>query len=148
MANEPESRDTRREEIRQRLGSIGARLVELKTKQHDDQSQATSRERAESARRHLGASQAAAGQAVAASAQAFRRAAQAHARAALHHERAAATGSGDTDEHERRAAIHREAQARDTQRADRAESLVPDEHAHKQDGEDVGQAWTRPPYGS
>lgn len=36
---------------------------------------------------------------------------------------------------------------RDAQRADRAESLVPDEHVHKQDSVDLDQAWTRPPNG-
>jgi len=46
-------------------------------------------------------------------------------------------GSGDKDEHEQRAALHRAAQARDTQRAVRVESLVPDGHAHEQDGKDL-----------
>ena len=96
-----------------------------------------SHERAALAQRHLAASQAAASQAMAASAKAFRRAAAAHERAALRHERAAAVGSGDKDEHERRAALHRAAQARDAQRADRVESLVPDERRHEQDGKDV-----------
>ena len=137
MTSEPASRDGRRDEIRQRRASIDARLDELKTARQDDQSQATSRERAESAQRNLAASQAAADRAIAASADAFRRAARAHERAALHHERAAATGAGDKDEHEQRAAIHRTAQARDTRRADRPESL--DEHAHQQDSEDVDQ---------
>ena len=75
MTSEPESRDSRRDEIRQRRASIDARLDELKTTRHDDQSQATTRERAESAQRNLAASQAAAGRAIAASIDAFRRAA-------------------------------------------------------------------------
>src|SRR5215831_18940905 len=137
VTNEPESWDGRRHEIMQRRASINARLDELKMARQDDQSQATSRERAESAQRNLAASQAAAGRALAASAYAFRRAAQAHERAARHHERAAAAGFGDKDKHEQRAAIHRTAQARDIQRADKAESLVPDDCVHWQDSEDL-----------
>jgi hypothetical protein len=139
VTNEPESRAGRRDEIRRRLGSIDARLDELKATRQDDQGPATSRERAESAQRHLAASQAAAGQAITASVDAFRRAALAHERAALHHERAAAAESGDKDEHELRAALHRVAQARDTQRADRVESLVLAEApAHTPDGTGTG----------
>jgi len=148
VTSEPESLDDRRDEIRKRQASIGARLDELKTARQDklktarpdEQSQAASRDRARPAQRNLAAAQAAAGRATAASAEAFRRAAQARERAAMHLERAAAAGTGDKDEHEQRAAIHRAAQRRATQRADRAESLASGERGHEQDSEDAGQA--------
>jgi hypothetical protein len=66
----------------------------------------------------MAAAQAAAEQAIAANIRAFRRAADAHERAAIEHERAVAGGSGDKDEHERQAAIHRAAAATDMQRAE------------------------------
>jgi hypothetical protein len=121
----------RREEIEQRLAAIRTRMDELKTVRPDDASPAAVTERIASAQRQAAASQAAAEQAIAASIRAFRRSAEAHEQTALQYERAAAAGFGDKDQHERQAARHRAAAATDTQRAERARSLLRDEEARR-----------------
>ncbi len=127
--NEPESPESRQEEIKQRIGAIHMRIDELQAKHQGRAISAAVSERLTSARRHLCAAQAAAEQAIAAAVRAFRRAAEAHERVALLHERAAAAGSSDKDEHERQAAIHRAAAVVDTQRAEHAQSLLRQEEA-------------------
>lgn len=122
--NEPESPKSRQEEIRQRIGASRMRLEELRAKRGSDASPATASERLASAQRHLAAAQASTEQAIAAAVRAFRRAAEAHERVALWHIRAAARDSGDKDEHERQAAIHRSAAAEDTERANNIRSLL------------------------
>ena len=137
VGNEPESGGSRGEEIRQRISAVRARIDELN--QGDAAGKAAS-ERLAAAQRHMAASQAAAERAIAASIRAFRRAAEAHQRAAIKHEQAAAAGSGDKDEHMRQAAIHRAAAAANLQRAERAQSQLPDEQADRARGPDVDQA--------
>lgn len=126
MEPAPESRGSRREEIRQRLEAIHTRLKELRAKRQedsqDDAAPAVFSERLASSQRYKAASQAAAEQAAAASARAFLRSAEAHQQAALQHERSAAAGYGDQDQHERQAATHRAAAVADLQRAERADS--------------------------
>lgn len=135
MDHKPESGESRREEIGQRLAAIRTRMDELKTVRQDDASPAAVSERIGSAQR-----QAAAEQAITASIRAFRRAAGAHEHAALQHELAAAAGFGDKDQHERQAARHRAAAAADTQRAEHAQSLLRDEEAEDPRGPGVESA--------
>ena len=108
MGGEPQSREIRREQIRQRIDAIHARIKELQAKRQDDADLATVRERLTSAQRQMAASRAAARTAITNSLRAFRKAAEAYERAALH-ERVAAAGRGDKDQHERQAASHRAA---------------------------------------
>lgn len=136
VGNEPESGGSRGEEIRQRISAVRARIDELH--RGDAPGKAPS-ERLAAAQRHMAASRAAAERAVAASIHAFRRAAEAHERAAIKHEQAAATGAGDKDEHERRAAVHRAAAAASMQRAEHAQSQLSDEQADRARGPDVDQ---------
>lgn len=124
MYDKPESGESRREEIEQRLAAIRTRMDELKAVRQDDASPAAVSTRIDSAERRAAASQAAAQRAIAASIRAFRRAAEAHEHAALQYERAAAAGFGDKKEHQRQAARHRAAAAVDIQRAERAQSLL------------------------
>jgi hypothetical protein len=138
VETEPEAGGNRREEIRQGLGAIRARIDELRAEQQGEVTPAALRERIASAQRQLAASLAAADQAVAASVRAFRRAAEAHEQAGLQHERASAAGFGDRDQHERQAAIHRAAAVADTQRAERAESLLRDETTDDARGPETG----------
>jgi hypothetical protein len=81
MEPAPESRESRREEIRQRLEAIQTRLEELRAKRQDDSQDdatpATFSERLTSSQRYKAASQAAAEQAIAASARALLRSAEA-----------------------------------------------------------------------
>ena len=125
----PESGESRREEIRQRLAAIRTRIDKLKAVRPDDASPADLSERIGSAQRQAAASQAAAEHAIAASIHAFRRSAEAHEQAALQYERAAAAGFGDKDQHEQQAARHRAAAVVDTQRAEYAQSLLQGEEA-------------------
>lgn len=134
MGDKPESPESRREEIGQRLRAIHARMDELHAERQGEATPAAFSERIASAQSLAAASHAAAVQAIAASARAFRRAADAHERAALQHERAAAAGFGDRDQHERQAAIHHAAAVADSQRAERAESLLRDENAEDVSG--------------
>jgi hypothetical protein len=120
----PQSREIRREQIRQRIDAIHARIKKLQAKRQDDADLATVRERLTSAQRQMAASRAAARTAITNSLRAFRKAAEAHERATLQHERVAAAGRGDKDQHERQAASHRAAAAAATQRAERARSLL------------------------
>ena len=83
MDNEPEPRESRQEEIRQRLEALHTRIDELKAqRQHDDATLAAASEQLASAQRHVAASQTAADEAVAASVRAFGGAAEAHEHAA------------------------------------------------------------------
>jgi small-conductance mechanosensitive channel len=91
---EPQSREIRREQIRQRIDAIHAPIKELQAKRQDDADLATVRERLTSAQRQMAASRAAARTAITNSLRAFRKAAEAHERAALQHERGAAAGRG------------------------------------------------------
>lgn len=109
MGGEPQSREIRREQIRQRIDAIHARIKELQAKRQDDADLAAVRERLTSAQRQMAASRAAARTAITNSLRAFRKAAEAHERAALQHERVAAAGRGDKDQHERQAVSHRAA---------------------------------------
>ena len=65
-------------------------------------------------------------QVLASGVEAFRMPAEAHERVASLHEKLAASGIGDVTEHQRRAALHRVAAAAGRQRAERAQSLVPE----------------------
>ena len=103
------SREIRREQIRQRIDAIHARIKELQAKRQDDADLATVRERLTSAQRQMAAFRAAARTAITNSLRAFRKAAEARERAALQHERGAAAGRGDKDQRERQAASHRAA---------------------------------------
>jgi chromosome segregation ATPase len=118
------SREIRREQIRQRIDAIHARIKELQAKRQDDADLATVRERLTSAQRQMAASRAAARTAITNSLRAFRKAAEAHERAALQHERVAA-------------ASHRAAAAAATQRAERARSLLSDEERNDMRGSDA-----------
>ena len=109
MGGEPRSREIRREQIRQRIDAIHARIKELQAKRQDDADLATVRERLTPAQRQMAASRAAARTAITNSLRAFRKAAEAHERAALQHERGAAAGRGNKDRRERQAASHRAA---------------------------------------
>lgn len=118
----------RRQEISQRLDAIRTRIEELEARHHGDAARGGAfSERVAAAQRHAAAAQTAAQHAIAASVRALRRAAEAHERVAREHERAAASGVGDTAEHERQAAVHRAAAAADTQRADQFRSLLQDQ---------------------
>jgi predicted pyridoxine 5'-phosphate oxidase superfamily flavin-nucleotide-binding protein len=128
---EPEPGGSRGAEIRQRIAAVRARIDELH--QGDAPGKAPG-ERIAAAQRHVAASRAAAERALAASVRAFRRSAEAHERAAIAHEQAAATGSGDKDEHKRRAAFHRAAAAASRQRAERAQWRLPGEQAVRAPG--------------
>jgi hypothetical protein len=123
--SELESRESRRDQIRLRLAAIRMRVDELQEKAEGEASRGVSSERFVLAQHHAAISQAAAEQATGASARAARRTADSHVRAALLHERVAAAGFGDTDEHERQAAIHRAAAMADAQRADDAQITAP-----------------------
>ena len=133
-----QSREIRREQIRQRIDAIHARIKELQAKRQDDADLATVRERLTSAQRQMAASRAAARTAITNSLRAFRKAAEAHERAALQHERVAAAGRGDKDQHERQAASHRAAGA------ERARSLLSDEERNDMRGSDADQALNWP----
>ena len=122
----PGAGSNRRDEFRQRLAAIDARMGELRAEWPGEVTPAALGERIAAARRHLAVSQAAADRAVAASVRAFRRSAEAHEQAALLHDRAAAAGFGDPARHERLAAAHRAAAVADTERAERARSLLRD----------------------
>jgi hypothetical protein len=155
--DEPEPPPGRRQEIRQRIGAIRTRIDELKAKRQGATIRGTFSERLAAAQRHMAASEADAQHAVAASIHAFRRAAEAHQRVARQHDRAAEAASGGASEHERQAAVHRTAATADTQRADHAQSRLPDETGHGARGPDQDQelshllhpagarrVWTRP----
>ena len=103
MGGKPGSREIRREQIRQRIDAIHARVAALQTRRKDDADRAAALEWLTLAQRQMAASQAAARTAISNGLHAFRTAAEAHERAALLHERAAAAGFGDKDEHERQA---------------------------------------------
>jgi len=138
------SREIRREQIRQRIDAIHARIKKLQAKRQDDADLATVRERLTSAQRQMAASRAAARTAITNSLRAFRKAAEARERAALQHERVAAAGRGDKDQHGRQAASHRAAAAAATQRAERARSLLSDEERNDMRGSDADQALNWP----
>jgi CHASE3 domain sensor protein len=138
------SREIRREQIRQRIDAIHARIKELQAKRQDDADLAAVRERLTSAQRQMAASRAAARTAITSSLRAFRKAAEAQERAALQHERVAAAGRGDKDQHGRQAASHRAAAAAATQRAERARSLLSDEQRTDMRGSDADQALNWP----
>lgn len=140
VGGEPESPEIRREQIRQRIDAIHARVADLRATRQDDADRATPSERLASAQRQMAASHAAARTAMANSLRAFRKAAEAHERAALQHERAAAAGRGDKDQHGRQAARHRAAAAAASQRADRARSLLSDEKGNDARGPAADQA--------
>ena len=119
----PGSREARREMIRQRLGTVRARIQELRALRADGAGQAAPDER-HAARQRAAASRAAAERAAAACAQAFRFSAEAHERAALQHERAVAAGCGRAGEHGRLAADHRSAAVEDLRQAERVQSRL------------------------
>ncbi len=137
--DEPDPPQSRRQEIRQRIGDIRTRIDELQAKRQGDASREDVSEPLASAQQHVAASQAAAQQAVAANGRAFRRAAEAHERVARHHERAAAAGLGDKDEHGRQAAIHRAGAMADTQLAEHAQSMFHDDETNDARGPDRDQ---------
>ena len=140
MAGEPESPEIRREQIRQRIDAIRARVADLRATRQGTADRAADSERLIWAQRQMTTSQAAARTAITNSLRAFRTAAEAHERAALQHERAAAAGRGDKDQHERQAASHRAAAAAARQRAERAQSLLSDEKGNDARGPDANQA--------
>ena len=138
------SREIRREQIRQRIDAIHARIKELQAKRQDDADLAAVRERLTSAQRQMAAFRAAARTAITDSLRAFRKAAEARERAALQHERGAAAGRGDKDQRGRQAASRRAAAAAATQRAGRARSLLSDEERNDMRGSAADQALNRP----
>jgi hypothetical protein len=117
----------RQEELVVRLDAVRGRLQELRLRDMDAaKNLAATSERLEAARCHAAEAHAAAVRALASSAQAFRRAAEAHERVASMYRRATANGTGDVSKRERQAALHRAAAAKARQRAEYAESLLPD----------------------
>jgi hypothetical protein len=143
MDSAPDPPENRREEIRQRIGAIRARIDELEARRQAGATRAAMTERIASAERHMAASRAAAQEAIAASIRCLRRAAEAHERVAHLHERAAAARWGNKDEHERQAAIHRAAAVADTRRAEQAQLLLRDGQADDARGPDADQALHR-----
>lgn len=125
VAAESSALRQRREQIGERLAAIRLRLEELREVRLGTRT--APGERLESAQRHVTASRSTADEAIAASSRAFRASAEAHERAARQHERSAAAGSGDKDEHLRRAADHRAAAGADMQRAEDVQLRLPQE---------------------
>jgi hypothetical protein len=141
--SEPEPRESRREEIRRRLGGIHLRIDALQAKRQHNANPAGHTEQLASAQRDAAASRAAANLAVTASIRAFGRAAEAHDRAARQHDRNAAATPGDTGQHEQKAASHRAAAEADRQRAEDARSLSRDEQVSRTRGPGTNQALNR-----
>jgi hypothetical protein len=136
MVAGPGSREARREMIRQRLGTVRARIQELRALRADGAGQVAPGEQP-AARQRVAASRAAAERAAAACAQAFRFSAEAHERAALQHERAVAAGCGRAGEHGRLAADHRSAAAEDLRQAERVQAQLGGERAGDGGGRDA-----------
>jgi hypothetical protein len=137
--NQPERRETRREEIGERLAEIRARIDDLQQAQRESRHPVVSGEQLAEALHHVAFSRATAHWALASSIEAFLRAARAHDRSAVQHERAAAAG-GNADEHRQRAAHHRAAAAEDRQRAEAARLLLASRADNGQEDEQPGDS--------
>jgi hypothetical protein len=128
VESQSQHRETRRQEIADRIAAIRTRIDELQQAQREDRHPVSSSEQFGQAEHHAAISEATAQQALDAGIEAFLHAAQAHERAAIQHEYTAAAGSGDAGQHHERAAFHRAAAAADRQRAETAQSLIPGHH--------------------
>jgi hypothetical protein len=124
-APETETRAERRGQLDERLAAIRTRLSELQQmRARGPVTPIQWQQRVEAAQHHAAAAQAAAIQQLTYSAASFRRAAEAHDRAAAEHERAASSGSSQSPDHKRQAAIHRAAAVHDRQRTHQVQSLL------------------------
>jgi hypothetical protein len=126
--SEPRPKPGRQLKIDARLATIRVRLKELRERDWvaDRNRTANPSERVAVAKLHAAEAHEAAVRVLASGVEAFRHAAEAHEKAASTHERVAATGTGDVLQHERQASLHRLAAAADRQRAERAQSLLPE----------------------
>ncbi len=123
MDEQTDRRQTRRQQIGDRLAAIRARIDDLR-QPREARVATASGELAVEAQDHADAAQAAAQQALARSIEGLLAAAKAPERCAISHERLALSPGSDKEHHRQRAAAHREAAAVDRQRAETARSLL------------------------
>lgn len=124
MEDQPEGRETRCQEIGDRLPAIRVRIDDLQ-QPRESRAATGSTELLVEAQDHAAASEAAAYRALARSIEGLLRAAETHERCATSHERLAMSLDSNEEYHRQQARTHRAAAAADRQRAETARSLLP-----------------------
>jgi hypothetical protein len=138
--NQPDRRETRREEIGERLAEIRTRIADLQQVQREGSHPVASGEQLAQAQHHVAFSRATAQRALASSVEAFLNAARAHDRSATSHERAAAAGGQRPEQHRQQAARHRAAADEDRQRAETAQLLLFSRTGNSQEDQQRGDS--------
>jgi hypothetical protein len=138
--NQPERRETRREEIGERLAEIRTRIAELQQAQREDSHPVASGGQLAQAQQHVTFSRDTAQRALASSVVAFLNAARAHDRSATSHECAAAARGSNQEWHRKQAARHRAAAGEDLHRAETARLLLASRAGNSQEDDQRGDS--------